>query len=66
MKKYSVVPNKEVNGWFVKIKDIAPTEHYDTQSEAVAKAKELAKNNTPSQIDILNEEHNITESLYYN
>ncbi|SEH47919.1 hypothetical protein SAMN05192559_101683 [Halobacillus karajensis] len=29
MKQYSVVPNKDVSGWFVKMEDVAPTDLYD-------------------------------------
>ncbi len=61
MKKYSVEPNKDVTGWFVKIEDTAPTDLYDEKSVAIEKAEELAKENKPSKVSIQDENKEVIE-----
>ncbi|MBN8236156.1 DUF2188 domain-containing protein [Halobacillus kuroshimensis] len=61
MKEYSVVPNKDVTGWFVKIEDVAPTDLFDERDTAVEKAEEIAKQNKPSRLYILDQNHEVEE-----
>ncbi|MCA1020800.1 DUF2188 domain-containing protein [Halobacillus litoralis] len=61
MKEYSVVPNKDVTGWFVKIEDVAPTDMYDERDTAVEKAEEIAQQNKPSRLYILDQNHEVEE-----
>ncbi|WP_226581657.1 DUF2188 domain-containing protein [Halobacillus litoralis] len=65
MKQYSVVPNKDVTGWFVKIEDVAPTDLFDERDTAIEKAEEIAKDNTPSKLSILNQNHEVEEERTY-
>jgi hypothetical protein len=59
MKEYYVVPNKDDSGWYVKIEDVAPTSLYNGQSEAIAEAERLAKENQPAKVLVENEEHEV-------
>ncbi|UOQ95212.1 DUF2188 domain-containing protein [Halobacillus shinanisalinarum] len=61
MKEYSVVPNKDVTGWLVKIEDVAPTDLYDERDTAVEKATELAENDKPSRVLIMDQNHNVEQ-----
>ena len=65
MKNYSVAPNKDATAWMVKLEDVAPTESYDTKDEAVAKAEEMAKENSPSKLSILDKNHDVIEFQTY-
>lgn len=66
MKRYSVVPNKDVTGWFVKIEDVAPTDFYDERDTAVEKAEEMAQENKPSKLQILDQNHEVEEERTFN
>ncbi|MGD6802837.1 DUF2188 domain-containing protein [Rossellomorea vietnamensis] len=59
MKEYYVVPNKDESGWFVKIEDVAPTSLFNGQSEAIAEAEKLAKENQPAKVLVENENNEI-------
>lgn len=59
MKEYSVVPNKDVTGWFVKIEDVAPTDEFDERDKAVEKATEMAEKNKPSRLLIMDQNHEV-------
>ncbi|MGM0845233.1 MAG: DUF2188 domain-containing protein [Bacillota bacterium] len=59
MKEFYVVPNKDESGWFVKIEDVAPTNLYNGQSEAVAEAEKLAKENQPAKVLVENENNEV-------
>ncbi|WP_099159798.1 DUF2188 domain-containing protein [Virgibacillus ndiopensis] len=61
MKKYSVVPNKDVTGWFVKLEDVAPENEYVAKDDAIQKAEQLAMENSPSKIIIMDKNHDIVE-----
>ncbi|WLR50803.1 DUF2188 domain-containing protein [Bacillus tianshenii] len=61
MKEYSVVPNKDATGWYVKIEDTAPTDLYDERSAAIEKAEEIAKDNSPSRLLIQDKYHEVVE-----
>lgn len=65
MKEYSVVPNKDVTGWFVKIEDIAPTDLYDERNTAIEKAEQIAQENKPSKLLILDQNHEVEEERKY-
>ncbi|WP_082232530.1 DUF2188 domain-containing protein [Halobacillus massiliensis] len=65
MKEYSVAPNKDVTGWFVKIEDVAPTDEYPERDTAVEKAKEMAEQNKPSRVLILDKNHEIEDEIKY-
>ncbi|MBA2175126.1 DUF2188 domain-containing protein [Halobacillus locisalis] len=59
MKEYSVVPNKDATGWFVKIEDVAPTDEFDERDKAVEKATEIAEQNKPSRVLIMDKNHEV-------
>lgn len=61
MKEFTVAPNKDVTGWYVKVEDVAPTDLYKMRSVAIEKAEEFAKEDTPSKVVILNDQHEIEE-----
>lgn len=61
MKKYSVAPNQDTTAWMVKLEDVAPAGEYDAKDDAIAKAEEMASENSPSKLSILDKEHNILE-----
>ncbi|MFC7063294.1 DUF2188 domain-containing protein [Halobacillus seohaensis] len=65
MKEYSVAPNKDVTGWIVKIEDVAPTDEYDARDKAVEKAKEMAEQNKPSRVQILDQNHEVEEEMKF-
>ncbi|APC49207.1 DUF2188 domain-containing protein [Virgibacillus halodenitrificans] len=65
MKKYSVAPNVDVTGWFVKLEDVAPEEVYDAKDDAIAAAEQMAKENSPSLLEILDKHHNVVEEKRY-
>lgn len=65
MKKYSVAPNADVTGWFVKLEDVAPEEEYAAKDDAIAAATNMAKENSPSKVEILDKDHNIVEENRY-
>lgn len=60
MKNYSVAPNQDASAWIVKLEDIAPTNEFDAKDDAIAKAEEMAKENSPSKLSVLDKEHNVT------
>ncbi|MFC4023938.1 DUF2188 domain-containing protein [Oceanobacillus longus] len=65
MRTYSVTPNVDASAWFVKLEDVAPEEVYDTKTEAIEVAEQLAKENTPSLVEILDKDHNVIEEKRY-
>ncbi|WP_181347663.1 DUF2188 domain-containing protein [Thalassobacillus sp. CUG 92003] len=65
MKEYTVAPNKDVTGWLVKIEDIAPTDLYDEKDTALEKAEQLAQENKPSRLTILDEHHQVEQEKRY-
>lgn len=65
MKTYSVAPNKDASRWIVKLEDVAPTESYSSKDGAILAAEEMAKENSPSKIQILDEDHNVIEEKEY-
>ncbi|WP_067728975.1 DUF2188 domain-containing protein [Oceanobacillus damuensis] len=61
MRTYSVTPNVDASAWFVKLEDVVPEDVYDTKSEAIEVAEQLAKENTPSIVEILDKDHHVIE-----
>lgn len=61
MNEYSVTPNKDVTGWFVKLEDAVPSTEYVAKDDAIEKAEQMAKNNKPSKVVILDKEHAVIE-----
>ncbi|MDN4526848.1 DUF2188 domain-containing protein [Fictibacillus fluitans] len=61
MNDYSVVPDRGVNGWIVKLQDVAPTETYTSRAEAIEEAERLAKENTPSRVLVYDSKLEIEE-----
>jgi len=65
MKNYSVAPNKDATAWMVKLEDVAPEDSYTSKDEAIAKAKEMAIENSPSKLSILDKNHDVIEFKTY-
>lgn len=65
MRTYTVTPNVDASAWFVKLEDVAPEEVYDTKDEAIAEAKRMAEENSPSIVEILDKDHNVLEEKRY-
>ncbi|MGJ9457702.1 DUF2188 domain-containing protein [Oceanobacillus sp. CF4.6] len=65
MRTYRVTPNVDASAWFVKLEDVAPEEVYDTKTEAIEVAEQLAKENTPSLLKILDKDHHVIEEKRY-
>lgn len=65
MKNYSVAPNKDATAWMVKLEDVAPEDSYTSKDEAIAKAEEMAKENSPSKLSILDKNHDVIEFQTY-
>ncbi|MFS0561591.1 DUF2188 domain-containing protein [Terribacillus sp. 179-K 1B1 HS] len=65
MKEYSVVPNKDVSGWYVKMEDVAPTEYHSTRDDAVLEAEGLARENAPSKLVIYDAQHEVEEKRQF-
>lgn len=66
MNMYSVVPAHKGAGWLVKLEDVAPSGEYKTEDEAIAAAEEMAKNNKPSIVEILDKEHKLVDERRFN
>lgn len=65
MKTYSVAPNADISGWFVKLEDVAPEEEYLSKDAAISAAEEMAKKKSPSKVQILDKDHTIIEEKRY-
>ncbi|WP_174733132.1 DUF2188 domain-containing protein [Mesobacillus harenae] len=61
MNLYSVVPDKDITGWYVKLEDVAPTELHSSRSVAINEAVDLANKNRPSKVVILDKDHNVDD-----
>lgn len=66
MNMYSVVPAPQDAGWIVKLEDVAPDGEYQTEDEAIQAAKEMAEENKPSIVKILDKEHNVKDEIRFN
>ncbi len=65
MKNFTVAPNKDVSAWMVKLEDVAPEATFDSKDEAIAKAEEIAIENSPSKVSILDKNHDVIEFQTY-
>ncbi|MFP7479899.1 DUF2188 domain-containing protein [Terribacillus saccharophilus] len=65
MKEYSVVPNKDASGWYVKIENTAPVELHHTRDDAVLEAEGIAKENAPSKVVIYDAKQEIEEERQF-
>lgn len=65
MKYYSVEPGKDAQTWLIKIEGVAAGEEYDKYDDAVEAGDNLAQNNKPSTLTILNEYNNVQEKRTY-
>lgn len=65
MKTYSVAPDKDASRWIVKLEDVAPTESFSSKDGAITAAEELAKENSPSKVQILDEDHKVIDEKEY-
>ncbi|WP_164667975.1 DUF2188 domain-containing protein [Virgibacillus doumboii] len=61
MKNFSVAPNQDASAWIVKLEDVAPEAEFSAKDDAIEKANEMAKENSPSKLSILDKKHNIIE-----
>ncbi|MBY7144174.1 DUF2188 domain-containing protein [Virgibacillus sp. NKC19-3] len=65
MKKYSVTPNADVSGWFIKLEDVAAEEEYFSKDDAIQAAEKMAQENSPSKLEILDKYHTVIEEKTY-
>lgn len=66
MKTYSVAPNVDGTGWFVKLEDVAPEKLYGAKDDAIEVAKQMAAENSPSKLIILDKFHQVLEEKQFN
>ena len=55
MKCYTVAPNRDANGWLVKLEDAAAASEYAKKDDAIQGGLELAQANKPSRLVVLDE-----------
>ncbi|GLO67248.1 hypothetical protein AQ616_08555 [Oceanobacillus sp. E9] len=65
MRLYTVTPNVDATGWFIKLENVAPEELYDSKDEAVSAATQMAKENTPSTVQVLDGDNNVEDEYHY-
>ncbi len=65
MRLYTVTPNVDATGWFIKLENVAPEELYDSKDEAVSAATQMAKENTPSTVQVLDGDNNVENEYHY-
>ncbi|WP_189328150.1 DUF2188 domain-containing protein [Bacillus atrophaeus] len=61
MKEYAVTPNVDVDGWFIKVENVAPTALYTSKDAAIEKALQMAKDNSPAKLVIYDQHKNVEE-----
>jgi len=62
---YSVTPNVDVTGWFVRLEDAVAEDVYDSKDDAIEVTEQLAQENSPSKVEIKNMNHQIEEELNF-
>ena len=62
---YSVVPTPDMSSWIVKLEDAVPESQYNSQDEAIEAATKLAKDNTPSKIEVWDKNHNMVDQKLF-
>ncbi|NTU25601.1 DUF2188 domain-containing protein [Bacillus tequilensis] len=60
-KEYAVTPNVDADGWFITVENVAPTALYTSKDAAIEKAKQVAKDNSPSRLVIYDQFNNVEE-----
>lgn len=65
LKMYSVVPNVDQTGWFVKLEDAVPEKLYNTEDEAIEAATKMAQAHSPSKVEILDKNHKLIETKMF-
>jgi hypothetical protein len=65
MKCYTVAPNRDANGWYVKLEDTAPFGEHAKKDDAIQAGLELAKANSPSRLVILDEKHEVEDEQVF-
>ncbi|MBY4603090.1 MULTISPECIES: DUF2188 domain-containing protein [Bacillus] len=65
MKKYSVTPNVDADGWFIKVENVAPTALYTSKDAAIEKAKQVAKENSPAKLVIYDQFKHVEEEYSF-
>ncbi|MBO3636634.1 DUF2188 domain-containing protein [Bacillus subtilis] len=61
IKKYALTPNVDADGWFIEVENVAPTALYTSKDAAIEKAKQVAKENSPSKLVIYDQFKNVEE-----
>lgn len=65
MKQYTVEPGKHAATWMVKIEGVAPDGTYDEYDQAIEAGKQMAEENKPSKLTILDKEKNVQEEITF-
>jgi len=65
MNMYSVVPNADVSAWLVKLENVAPEKEYKSEDEAITAAKQMAEENKPSILQVMDKNHNVVSEERY-
>lgn len=65
MKEYTVSPNKDATRWMVELEGVAPTDTYAEKDAAIDKAKEIAAENKPSRVIVLDEERQVADEINF-
>jgi hypothetical protein len=65
IKEYSVVPNKDENLWLVKLEDAAPAAQFGSRSAAVEEAEKMAKDNKPSKVTVMDDNHEVIDEKLF-
>lgn len=65
MKQFSVAPNADASRWLVKLEDVAPEDSFTSKDEAIRAAEELARENQPSRVLILDQQHQLIEERQF-
>jgi hypothetical protein len=55
MKCYTVVPNKDADGWYVKLEDTAPIGEHAKKDDAIQAGLDLAQANKPARLVVMND-----------
>ncbi|WP_066175679.1 DUF2188 domain-containing protein [Bacillus marinisedimentorum] len=65
MYTYTVVPNKDASAWIVKAEDVAPEQSYISRDRAVDTAKELARENSPASVQVMDRDHQLVDEMKF-
>lgn len=65
MKCYTVAPNRDANGWYVKLEDTAPLGEHPKKDDAIQAGLELAQANKPSRLVVLNDDLEVEDERVF-